>query len=389
MCLKKITINGVAKGVTTINVTGAATATYKAISKNIAVTVTRTHPLGEVLYESVSSYSGSGDGNELTTNNAYLDYDGWASFTKVYPGKVLSGDADGNLKFGSKDYAGSAVTKPLALAGNATLTYKVQRYDSSNTGNLKVTVTGATATGDVDVEGTAAWVTKTVSITGGTGNVVITFATTDENTRIRVDDIQLVQTTAAATITAAGYATFVAPVAVDFSATSLEVYTAQVNGAKNGVMLNEVASKKVPANTAVILKGETAAGAVIATADALENNDLVAGPVTGDGESHYVLGKEGEKVGFGLLADGTELPANKAYIAASKFAAGAPAFMPFCFGGETTDLSEKVIVNSEKFLSEESVARNATAPVYNLAGQRVMNPSKGLFIMNGKKVAIK
>ena len=182
-----------------------------------------------------------------------------------------------------------------------------------------------------------------------------------------------------ATITSAGYATFAAPYAVDFSATSLEVYTAQVNGAKNGVVLNEVASKKVPANTAVILKGETAAGAVIATADALEDNDLVAGPVTGDGVSYYALGKEGEKVGFGILADGTELPANKAYIAASKFGASAPAFMPFSFG-ETTGISEKVIVNSEKF---------ATAPVYNLNGQRVMNPTKGLYIVNGRKVAIK
>ena len=47
------------------------------------------------------------------------------------------------------------------------------------------------------------------------------------------------------------------------------------------------------------------------------------------------------------------------------------------FGSETTGISEKVTVNSEKF---------ATAPVYNLNGQRVSQPKKGLFIVNGKKV---
>ena len=180
-----------------------------------------------------------------------------------------------------------------------------------------------------------------------------------------------------ATISAAGYATFSRAFAVDFSATSLEVYTAQVNGAKNGVVLNEVASKKVPANTAVILKGETAAGAVIATADALENNDLVAGPVTGDGASYYALGKEGEKVGFGILADDTKLPANKAYIPASKFGASAPAFMPFSFGGEVTGVSQ--IENGELRIEN----------VYDLQGRRVAQPTKGLYIVNGKKVVLK
>jgi len=190
-------------------------------------------------------------------------------------------------------------------------------------------------------------------------------------------------------ITAAGYATFATKFAVDFSATSLEVYTAQVNDAKNGVVLNEVASKKVPAGAAVILKGATAAGTVIAEADALADNDLEAGPVTGDGESHYVLGKEGDKVGFGLLVVDTELAANKAYIAASKFATNAPAFMPFSVG-ETTGINS---VKGSEFMVNGS-------GIFNLAGQRVKNPSnachtstfrlkKGLYIVNGRKVVIK
>ena len=40
-------------------------------------------------------------------------------------------------------------------------------------------------------------------------------------------------------------------------------------------------------------------------------------------------------------------------------------------------------------ISEElSVKHSATAPVYNLAGQRVSQPSKGLYVVNGKKVIV-
>ena len=46
----------------------------------------------------------------------------------------------------------------------------------------------------------------------------------------------------------------------------------------------------------------------------------------------------------------------------------------------TTGVSEKVTVNSEKY---------ATAPVYNLNGQRVSQPTRGLYIVDGKKIVVK
>jgi len=57
----------------------------------------------------------------------------------------------------------------------------------------------------------------------------------------------------------------------------------------------------------------------------------------------------------------------------------APRYMPLSrwLDGDVTGISEKVIVNSDEF---------ATAPVYNLKGQRVTQPTKGIYIMNGKKV---
>ena len=209
------------------------------------------------------------------------------------------------------------------------------------------------------------------------GNVYVLKVISNHNTQISKIEIFGY---APVTITDAEYATFVAPAALDFSETGITAYTAKANTAS--VTLNEVTSGKVPAGAAVLLykagADDTAINVpVIAEADALEDNDLEAGPVTGDGTSYYVLGKEDEKVGFGLLAAGYGLDANKAYIAASKFGAGAPAFMPFSFG-ETTGI--KAIDNGQLTID------NA---VYNLNGQRVAQPSKGLYIVNGRKVVLK
>ena len=385
---KEITINGIARGTTTINVTGDATANYKAISKTINVVVRKVLAANCLMYDSFDSNAeeGGNDGtwkNISSTPTPIFDLTGW-TYDTAYGASTC-------VRIGGGGYF---LSPALGVSGNVTLKIKVESWGTDGSTGYVDIVGGGTFDDSESITGvsfaeentraqvtlakTGTWTEYTLKINGVTASSKIKLLGPGTK-RIFFDEFEVLLDKVNATITAAGYATFVAPVAVDFSATSLEVYTAQVNGAKNGVVLNEVASKKVPANTAVILKGETAAGAVIATADALEDNDLVAGPVTGDGVSYYALGKEGEKVGFGILADGTELPANKAYIAASKFGASAPAFMPFSFG-ETTGISEKVIVNSEKF---------ATAPVYNLNGQRVMNPTKGLYIVNGRKVAIK
>ena len=48
--------------------------------------------------------------------------------------------------------------------------------------------------------------------------------------------------------------------------------------------------------------------------------------------------------------------------------------------GETTNISEELRMKSEEF---------ATAPFYNLNGQRVVQPTKGIYIVNGKKIVVK
>ena len=94
------------------------------------------------------------------------------------------------------------------------------------------------------------------------------------------------------------------------------------------------------------------------------------------GNGVYVLAKpEGNEVGFYKWA-GNSLGAGRVYLPAPS--ASAPEFLNFVFDGETTGI--KAIENGRLAID------NA---VYNLAGQRVANPTKGLYIVNGKKVAIK
>ncbi len=69
--------------------------------------------------------------------------------------------------------------------------------------------------------------------------------------------------------------------------------------------------------------------------------------------------------------------AHKAYLALGQSSAGARHFISM-LGGETTGLKE---------LSEQKEVANKE--YFNLSGQRVVNPGKGLYIVNGKKVVVK
>ena len=91
---------------------------------------------------------------------------------------------------------------------------------------------------------------------------------------------------------------------------------------------------------------------------------------------HYVLSGGSS---FVWVKDAGVLSAGKCWIQLPKSSGNARA-LSIVSEGETTGISEELRVKSEKF---------ATAPVYDLQGRRVMQPTKGLFIVEGKKVVIK
>ena len=137
----------------------------------------------------------------------------------------------------------------------------------------------------------------------------------------------------------------------------------------------------IPAGEPVVIyKDVDADTEVTFTATAADASDVTgnelhvsATNVTADG-TQYVLAKPaGKEIGFYKAASGTTIAAGKAYLVSPS---GAPCFV-FNFDGSATGI-EAV-----------EAAKSFDGAFYNLAGQRVSQPTRGLYIVNGKKVVIK
>ena len=213
--------------------------------------------------------------------------------------------------------------------------------------------------------------TYSSSATTWTGSATDVTFTAAETTWINSMMVTLAPTVL---VTTAKYASYVTTLATDFANT--EGVTAYKVTAANATTITMEPIETAPKGTPVILKAEAESYALkLATSAPIAINDnlLQAGPVTGDGTSYYVLGKDaGGNLGFGLLKAGVELPATKAYLPVSAIGAKV-AFIPF--DSETTAID---------FVVAEPI--DTYAPMYNLAGQRVTKNYKGVVIVNGKKM---
>ena len=141
----------------------------------------------------------------------------------------------------------------------------------------------------------------------------------------------------------------------------------------------------IPAGTPVLLKA-TAAGTYTLTekigdATAAPAGNLLKGSdaaaTTTGGAKYYALQNGDNGIGFyWMVADGAAFTsgAHKAWLALPA-AVGAPFFT---LEGGTTGINQ---VNGEGL--------KAQGEYYNLAGQRVAQPTKGLYIVGGKKVIVK
>ena len=186
-------------------------------------------------------------------------------------------------------------------------------------------------------------------------------------------------TNVAVTLGTNGYATYANNV-YPLDLTNADAYKAAVSGDKVNFTLF---GQAVPASTGMLVKG-TASGTVnlpIADAStAVDGNEFLVN-VSGetftaaDHTTYYAMIKDSDPLTFGTFAPGTlAFPANKAYLAV---AGSAARLMAVFSDDEATGIDT---VNSEEI---------TVKGYYNLAGQRVAAPQKGLYIVNGKKVAIK
>ena len=181
------------------------------------------------------------------------------------------------------------------------------------------------------------------------------------------------------TINSYGWATLVSDNILDFTGSTLKAYV--VTGRSgNAVTLSEELTK-VPANTPILLNGAEGSYTIAVTnsASAIATNLLKAGTgaaVSAEaGKTKYALSVEGGKAAFKKIASSATIPTGKAYLEFNEEISAPSLDINF---GETTGINA---VKGEGFM--------VNGEFYNLNGQRVAQPTKGLYIVNGKKVIIK
>ncbi len=212
----------------------------------------------------------------------------------------------------------------------------------------------------------------------------------DHSTAFRVeevpytsDELPLIPTLNAATIDGENMniSTFSAPFATIIPENAKAFY---VSAAGETAMLTRI-DGIIPANTGVILTSTTGTANAALLSSSEENmpisgNLLVANPTARNfaGETNtYVLGgKNGVIAFYKATTASTTLGANKAYL---EIPGGtAPALLMTFGNGEATGIE-----------GVEGAPAAQEGAIFDLSGRRVLNPTKGLYIIGGKKVYIK
>lgn len=179
------------------------------------------------------------------------------------------------------------------------------------------------------------------------------------------------------TITSAGFATHASKFAVDYSnrTDGLEAYAVKY---ANGKLTYNKIDGIVPANTAVLLKGDAKDYTLTAakgTATKVDTDLKVADGKTIGAANIYCLAKKNNVVGFYQVASTVQIPANKAYLEIATPASTSAKYYSIGIGGNTTGI-QAIQQNSVK----------ADGIMYSLSGQRVGKDYKGIVICNGKKM---
>ncbi len=180
-------------------------------------------------------------------------------------------------------------------------------------------------------------------------------------------------------LNASGYATFSTNYPVEVS--GAKAYTAALDYANEKITCTEITGGKVPAGAGVLLFGEPNAEVTLTPttgATALAGNNLKATTL-----ANGIAATKGENNYYVLSGDtfkkftGDAFAANKAY---------------FEVDGEDNVLARGfniVFVDEATGINEVGNAELDAEEYYNLSGQRVVQPTNGLYIVNGKKVIIK
>ena len=287
--------------------------------------------------------------------------------------------SDNNLYILVSDYSDPSCDLRISNNDNWDLAYPSSGYNflQDVDANGIVTVAMTKAFFDEVADGSK----KQISVWGKGGFTIKAIATTKETLLSEV------------TTDANGYATYSSnyTLALDNLPAGLEAYTATLTGTTLSFTQKDVA---VGSGTGLLMKGDANTTYYVpaktdATAPAYNalSANLTAQDLASDGSTYIFVMVKATSAGSltfkKLPATATTIPANKAYVQVAASAFTTPAHeLSISFGeGEVTGISEATLLNINEVIKNNNV--------YDLSGRRVAKPTKGLYIVNGKKVVIK
>lgn len=190
--------------------------------------------------------------------------------------------------------------------------------------------------------------------------------------------------TANVTFASSGYASYCSPLALNL--TPAEDYAAYAVTATSGttVTFTKITGAVLP-KTPFILYGKSLSGETISLPIANgETTDVEDNMLRGTLTPTPITTVEGDYTNFGLsggefkkIASGT-IPANKAYLPVLTSSLSSEARLTIVLNDGTTGVND--VRGNVKEMSDS---------IFDLQGRKVSKPTKGLYIMNGKKVFVK
>jgi len=358
----------------TVTVTNTATNTYTFTmpSSNVTVSATFANYITDVLTRATTGI----------TANSYSAWSGKTSNSSaVYAGNSAGGNSSIQLK--SKDNISGVVTtrsggkvkkiivdwntstnaaRVLNIYGkNSAYSSASELYSTSTQGTLLGTMTcNSTTNTELEITGDYAF----IGLRSSDGAMYL-------------NEIDITWEPVSISISDAGWASFscASEVAIPDGVTA---YYAQQKD-ESTITLKEITGGYIPANTGVVVSGaaNNYASTITATDATLEEDNLLQPWLTAgtpEATTYYTLAVDGDNNPVFKQSTGGTLAAGKAYLDLSGTSAR---ILSVIFDGETTGIN-----------NVESSMQNAGG-YYNLNGQRVAQPTKGLYIVNGKKVVVK
>ncbi|MBQ9202964.1 MAG: Ig domain-containing protein [Prevotella sp.] len=385
-----ITITPKAAGSTTITLTAPETANFDGeVSKTYTLTVTA--PSGQATADIVAAidilnetfdgtdYSGGNDGTfrgSFTTGTIVYDGNSWTVTNTTGAKKCL--------KVGTSS-GGSATTPSLALSADKiyTISFRVAGWTGDGT-NLTLSATQGTLSATSITMTSGAWTEHSVTLTGAGSGTTIKFQPAK---RCFLDDVWVGVPASApsipqVTIASSGYGTYCCEYPLDFSTENNEYKAYTVSNVSGSTVTFSKINGIVKGGVPVILYG-TPGNYNLTVASS--SNNVPTNMLKGTLAPTYVETIEGDYTNFGLsggefkkISDGV-IKANKAYLPVLTSALSNNARLSIIFDdNETTGITDN---------KRETTTNNRE--YFNLAGQRIAIPAKGLYIVNGHKVVIK